>query len=116
MRQALAAVLFRAGQRAPATVSPGPVNGSPAVRCLHRVIGQAATLLVADLGNRRYLLGRESPGLRKDGVDDVVAELGKRSFRQHIAKAGDMPQRKGDLLDWRLVHRTPPLASAASDN
>ena len=37
------------------------------------------TVLVADLVERRHLLGGEAAGLAKDGVDQILAEIAKRA-------------------------------------
>ena len=103
-RQRLAAILFRPGQRVPAAVDPAAIEFLPAGRRGDGSILQHRAVLVADLVERRDLLGGEAAGFRQNGVDKIFAEIAERAGIERRLQASDVLQREGDLLDRCPIH------------
>ena len=111
-RQALAAMSGRPGQRVPAAVDPAPVELLPAGRRGHRGIPEDGAVLVADLVERRDLLGGEAAGLGEDGVDQILGQVAEKPGVERRLEAGDMLQRERDLIDGRAIHEFVPATAA----
>ncbi len=108
MRQVLPAIGFRRRQAVPAAGNPVVVEVPPALRRLDCAADEPRPSPVTCVAKRRHLFRGEAPGLAKDRIHQVLAQLAECAAIDCLGQAGHMLQGECDLVDRCLVHDDPP--------